>query len=157
MMTCEIIVSCRPPSSAGVMKKPSALMNTRRPAEATPGTDMRKKICQKALPPRAPRVRAALTRVWSRRCITDSIAITASGIIACTMPIIVPVKLKISDSGASVMPSASSSLFTAPLRPSRIIHEKVRTRKLVQNGIRTRMVRTSRVRGRAVARRYATG
>ena len=53
------------------------------------------------------------------------------------MPIIVPVKLKISDSGASVMPSESSSLFTAPLRPSRIIHEKVRTRKLVQNGIRT--------------------
>ena len=66
---------------------------------------------------------------------------------ACTMPIIVPVKLKMSASGASVMPSASSSLFTAPLRPSRIIHAKVRTRKLVQNGISTRSMSASRMRG----------
>ena len=92
------------------------------------------------------------------RCITDSIAITASGIIACTMPIITPVKLKISDSGASVMPSESSSLFTAPLRPSRIIHAKVADEKARperhqdQNG--EDVPRSARA---PCARRYATG
>ena len=39
MITCEIIVSRRPPSSAGVMKKPSAVMNTMSPAAATPGSE----------------------------------------------------------------------------------------------------------------------
>ena len=50
-------------------------------------------------------------------------------------------KLKISATGASVMPSEISSRFTTPLRPSRIIQAKVRTRKLVQNGISTSRVK----------------
>ena len=87
------------------------------------------------------------------RCMTDSIARMPSGIIACTMPIITPVKLKISATGASVMPSEISSRFTAPLRPSRIIQAKVRTRKLVQNGISTSRVKVSRARAEACASR----
>ena len=39
MMSWTSIVSLRPPSRAGVMKKPSAVMNTSRPPAATPGTD----------------------------------------------------------------------------------------------------------------------
>ena len=39
MMSWTIIVSLRPPSRAGVMKKPSAVMNTSSPPAATPGTD----------------------------------------------------------------------------------------------------------------------
>ena len=39
MMTCAIIVSCGPPRMVGVMKNPSAVMNTSRPLAATPGSD----------------------------------------------------------------------------------------------------------------------
>jgi len=39
MMTWVIMVCRRPPSSAGVMKNPSAVMKTRRPAAATPGRE----------------------------------------------------------------------------------------------------------------------
>ena len=39
MITCVIMVSRGPPRSAGVMKKPSAVMKTRRPAAATPGRE----------------------------------------------------------------------------------------------------------------------
>ena len=39
MMIWAIIVSRRLPSSVGVTKKPSAVMNTSRPAAATPGSD----------------------------------------------------------------------------------------------------------------------
>ena len=39
MMICVIIVSLRPPSSAGVMKKPMAVTNTMMAAAATPGID----------------------------------------------------------------------------------------------------------------------
>jgi len=39
MMICVIIVSRRPPNRAGMMKKPTALMNTRSPAAATPGSE----------------------------------------------------------------------------------------------------------------------
>jgi hypothetical protein len=39
MMIWVIIVSVRPPRSWGVMKNPSAVINTRSPAAATPGRD----------------------------------------------------------------------------------------------------------------------
>ena len=49
---------------------------------------------QKALAAaRAEGARGADAGVWSMLLITDSIVSTASGISACTMPIIVPVKL----------------------------------------------------------------
>ena len=39
MINCVIMVWCGPPSSAGVMKKPSAVTNTMIAAAATPGSD----------------------------------------------------------------------------------------------------------------------
>ena len=77
--------------------------------------------------------------------ITDSMVSTQSGISACTMPTMTPVKLKIILIGASVTPRARSHWLTAPLRPSSTIQAKVRTRKLVQNGISTQMIRVLRV------------
>ena len=48
---------------------------------------------QNVSPPRAPNVAAAPRKRGSILVMTDSMVSTASGISACTMPIIVPVKL----------------------------------------------------------------
>ena len=81
------------PSSAGVMKKPSATMNTSSALEATPGSESGKYTRQKDCPPRAPRELAARLRFWSMLRITASMVTMASGMSACTMPIITPAKL----------------------------------------------------------------
>jgi len=89
--------------------------------------------------------------------ITATMVRMPSGMRACVMPMRTPVRLKMSATGASVSLIASSSLFTAPLRPRSTIQANARTRKLVQNGRSTQKVSRLRHRASLVARRYATG
>ncbi|MNL64281.1 hypothetical protein D3C87_1884810 [compost metagenome] len=86
MMICVIMVSWRPPSSAGTMKNPIAVTNTMIAAAATPGSDCGKYTVQNAVPGGAPSVAAARGRLRSMFSMTDSMVSTASGMRAWTMP-----------------------------------------------------------------------
>ena len=88
---------------------------------------------------------------------TETIVRMPSGMSACVMPIITPVKLKITWTGASTSPVASSNWLSAPLRPSSTIHANARTRKLVQKGSSTQKVNRLFHLVSLVAIRYATG
>ena len=87
MITCVIIVSRGPPRSAGVMKKPSAVMKTRSPAAATPGRDKREVDAPEGLAAaRARAWRPPGTRFVGICCMTDVMVRIASGIRAWTIP-----------------------------------------------------------------------
>src|SRR5262249_1662950 len=91
-------------SSAGVMKKPSEVMNTITPHAATPGNDSGKSTRQNTCPRLAPRVSAARIRSRGIPCMTANIVSTASGISAWLMPMMTPVRLNTSGIGASITP-----------------------------------------------------
>ena len=136
MMTWPSMVSRGPPSSAGVMKKPSEPMKTSRPAAATPGIDSWKNTRQNACTPLAPSVCAASGRRASIWLITGSMVTTASGSMVCVMAKITVPRLN-SRSGGSAMPTQRAKLATMPVRPSRTSQAKFLTNALVQNGSST--------------------
>jgi hypothetical protein len=136
MISWLIIVSVRPPTSEGVMKKPSEETKTSRPAVAMPRPERWKKICQKAWAPVAPSVSAAMVRRRSIWFMIGIMVTTASGSIVCTMAKITVPRLKSSASPPG-RPIFSRPAATMPLRPSSTSQAKFFTSALVQKGSST--------------------
>ncbi len=125
---CAIMVSCGVPSNAGKMKKPRLVINTSRPAAAIPGAASGRNTEKKATVRLAPSVSAACSNCAFTPRMIGNMFITASGSIACTMPIITPLNDGARACGSSTRPSPMAIEASTPVLDSTRIQAKVFTR-----------------------------
>ena len=103
-------------------------MKTSNPAAAAPAPDSGRKTVKKPVARSAPSVCAACTSCMLMPRMIGNIVMTASGSIACTMPISTPVSDGASVPALSISPRCVATTVSRPVFESSSIHAYVLTR-----------------------------